>query len=252
MGGCSVAGCDSNTGAGSGVECREENCQRKCTNIKAFRAHYGKHHMEHQNVPPVFAHENDHIDEEHDEILQNPDSPPNFNETFEIVQDINIQHFLLEQPSLSDDLGSQSYSDACSPPQTRSPSPQLDTGDESVFVNCRARLTADPDIHFTMLDFSDCNIQHTPEVEAMIHELSADIGIERQAPLEWVVAHWWLARAKFNMWVEFLNLDHPGLRVRKKILQGLFSGVRTTDYCNTILNCAYQGVATELVARNAN
>ncbi|CAH0384066.1 unnamed protein product [Bemisia tabaci] len=42
--------------------------------------------------------------------------------------------------------------------------------------------------------------------------------------------------------------DRPGQTVDKRITQGLFSGVRTTDYCNTILNSAYEGVASEIVA----
>lgn len=106
----------------------------------------------------------------------------------------------------------------------------------------RAQLTADPRIHCTMLDFADFNRHHTPEAQATIFTALAERGEEVGAARDWVKANRWVARSKYQMWAHYPGLgDAP-------VLQGMFSGTRSTDLINTILNLAYFRVASKSVA----
>lgn len=107
----------------------------------------------------------------------------------------------------------------------------------------RAKLSGRADIHCTMLDWADFNIHHTPLVQSMLFGIIADVGAKRGAHKDWVRANLWVARAKMNMTCLFPDDPFPA-----KITQGMFSGTRSTDLINTILNLAYYGVAKRYVA----
>ncbi|QVT76732.1 RdRp [Bemisia tabaci toti-like virus 1] len=102
--------------------------------------------------------------------------------------------------------------------------------------------------HLTMLDFANFNIQHSPRSQAVLHEVCHRLGPEHHAPIDWLQAHLWLAKSKYNMWVELPGTDGSTQRTRVRVVQGLFSGTKTTDLTNTALNWCYVRVAKQLVA----
>lgn len=106
----------------------------------------------------------------------------------------------------------------------------------------RAELTSDPLTHCTMLDFADFNRHHTPKAQALIFEQLADLGREVGACKDWIHANKWVARAKYNMTARFPNIDRP-----LPVHQGMFSGTKSTDFINTVLNLAYFEAANEFV-----
>lgn len=106
----------------------------------------------------------------------------------------------------------------------------------------RALLTSDPDLECTMLDYADFNRQHTPEAQALVFTCFADAGRKRGFPEDWVRSNLWVAAAKHNM--QFRLPHDPRLY---HVVQGMFSGTRSTDLINTVLNIAYFRVATKLV-----
>lgn len=106
----------------------------------------------------------------------------------------------------------------------------------------RAFITADDDQECTMLDYADFNIQHTPLAQKMIFEEFARVGRMRSFHIDWINANQWVADAKDNQRVKF-----PHLEGVYKVEQGMFSGTRSTDLINTILNLAYFNVAVSQV-----
>lgn len=114
----------------------------------------------------------------------------------------------------------------------------------------RAKLTADQDVHCMMMDYADFNIQHSPEAMATIFHTLADMGVERGATNDWVVANRWVGDSKYNMRCRFPRTDPTGKKYATilPVFQGMFSGTRSTDLINTILNLAYFKVAQKFVA----
>lgn len=102
----------------------------------------------------------------------------------------------------------------------------------------RALLTGDPSLECTMLDYADFNRHHTPEAQAAIFKAFAEIGSRVGAPADWVQANKWVAEAKRNASSFF-----PGESKPRRVMQGMFSGTRSTDLINTLLNLAYFNVA---------
>jgi hypothetical protein len=113
----------------------------------------------------------------------------------------------------------------------------------------RARISGDPTQHLTMLDYSDFNIQHTPEAQAILYEVCAAIGKSRAAHNDWVAAHTWLAQSKYRVTCTFPVLGADGKPVKLVLCQGMFSGTRSTDLINTICNLIYFRIANQLVYR---
>lgn len=107
----------------------------------------------------------------------------------------------------------------------------------------RTRITQDSAQHCTMLDFADFNRHHTPRAQAIIFESLAERGEEIGASRDWIRANKWTARSKDNMWATFAELG------QFKVNQGMFSGTRSTDLINTILNLAYFKVAQDFVSQ---
>lgn len=105
----------------------------------------------------------------------------------------------------------------------------------------RADLTARAGIEMTMLDYADFNRHHSPEHQAAVFTALAAWGRKNGASADWVKANEWVAASKFNMKCRF-----PDKQVRA-VKQGMFSGTRSTDLINTILNLCYFQVAADLV-----
>lgn len=102
----------------------------------------------------------------------------------------------------------------------------------------RANLTTDGKIQCDMIDFADFNRHHTPRAQALLFEVFADLGRSVGASNDWVMANTWIARSKSNMFVRF-----PHSPQLYKVDQGMFSGTRSTDLINTLLNLAYFNIA---------
>lgn len=113
----------------------------------------------------------------------------------------------------------------------------------------RARISGDSTHHLTMLDYSDFNIQHTPEAQSILYEVCADIGESRGAPTDWIWAHRWLAKSKYNMQVTFPHLPPPDNQNTYHVKQGMFSGTRSTDLINTLSNLVYYRIAKKLAIK---
>lgn len=106
----------------------------------------------------------------------------------------------------------------------------------------RAFITELSEYECTMFDYADFNRQHTPEAQAMIFEVFAELGSQKGYHTDWVEANHWVARAKHNM-----SFTLPGTNTVYRVKQGMFSGTRSTDLINTILNIAYFNVAKKYV-----
>lgn len=106
----------------------------------------------------------------------------------------------------------------------------------------RALITSSRDQHCSMLDYADFNRHHTPEAQAMIFEVLDELGGEVGACADWRHANRWVAKAKYNMTARI-----PGYNGDQKVKQGMFSGTKSTDLINTILNLAYFKVANNYV-----
>ncbi|QIJ56903.1 RNA-directed RNA polymerase, partial [Scaphoideus titanus toti-like virus 1] len=109
--------------------------------------------------------------------------------------------------------------------------------------NYRAIITANPDVECSMLDYADFNRHHSPEAQALIFDAFATVGAKKGAHPDWVRANNWVAKAKYRMFVQFPHIGQP-----TKVVQGMFSGTRSTDLINTLLNLAYFSVARDWIA----
>lgn len=107
----------------------------------------------------------------------------------------------------------------------------------------RAGLTRDRLTECTMLDYADFNRHHTPRAQAMIFDVFAVLGQRVGACADWIMANKWVAKAKYHMYSLF-----PGETKERKIYQGMFSGTRSTDLINTLLNLAYFRVASKALS----
>ncbi|UHK03282.1 MAG: RNA-dependent RNA polymerase [Hangzhou nephotettix cincticeps totivirus 1] len=108
----------------------------------------------------------------------------------------------------------------------------------------RAAITSDANVECTMLDYADFNRHHTPQAQEIIFQVLADLGESVGACTDWIAANRWVASAKRRMAVIF-----PDSRHKEKVFQGMFSGTRSTDLINTILNLAYFRIADNHVRR---
>lgn len=98
----------------------------------------------------------------------------------------------------------------------------------------------------TMIDYADFNYQHTLEAQSLVFEVLADY-LERMGHHEDKVrACKWIAKAMLNQKCQFPKPGSP----MKRIVQGMFSGCRGTNFINTILNTAYFRLAKKWVEDN--
>lgn len=127
----------------------------------------------------------------------------------------------------------------------------IDTGlhglDEVASLTLRVKLfkAAMKRIHGTMIDYADFNYQHTLQAQSLVFEVLAERLEEIGAESDVIKAAHWCAKALLNQWVRF-----PGKKGYTKVTQGLFSGVRGTNFINTLLNLAYYLLACIEVEEN--
>nr|QHA33714.1 RdRp [Murri virus] len=96
-------------------------------------------------------------------------------------------------------------------------------------------------VECTMLDYADFNYQHTLEAQELLYRTVAEcVAIIGNADLN--KAAEWVRAAQLNQIVKF-----PNEEAWQRSTQGMFSGVRSTDFTNTLLNLAYFRVAIRLV-----
>lgn len=98
-------------------------------------------------------------------------------------------------------------------------------------------------VECTMLDYADFNYQHTLEAQFILFDEIYRAILVNVPNLDAAKAAKWVAEAQLNQWVKFPN-DTSWHRVT----QGMFSGVRTTNFTNTALNYCYFMAASEMVA----
>lgn len=116
---------------------------------------------------------------------------------------------------------------------------------QSQLEHHRAMLTGDRKQHCSMLDYADFNRHHTPQAQSIIFEELADLGREVGACSDWQYANTWVAKAKYHMTTKM-----PSYKGMLKVVQGMFSGTKSTDLINTILNLAYFQVANEFIEKH--
>lgn len=117
--------------------------------------------------------------------------------------------------------------------------------EQARFEAIRAHITSDSTMECSMLDYADFNRHHTPEAQALIFEVFAYLGELRGARREWIHANRWVAKAKRNMQVIFPDSTKP-----VRVVQGMFSGTRSTDLINTLLNLAYFRIAQKYLSES--
>nr|QUS52818.1 RNA-directed RNA polymerase [Mute swan feces associated toti-like virus 2] len=116
--------------------------------------------------------------------------------------------------------------------------------DEMAGMRRRLKIVSDPYSETTMVDYADFNFQHTPRAQAEVFYALLDIFREsHEDAADLLKATEWCGKALENQWSRF-----PHCKGEIKINQGLFSGVRGTNFINTLLNVAYFNVANRLVA----
>ncbi|GAB0089599.1 hypothetical protein DMENIID0001_041690 [Sergentomyia squamirostris] len=108
------------------------------------------------------------------------------------------------------------------------------TGIEEVAdIGIRLDAASKDDVECTMLDYADFNYQHTLEAQELLFRVTANKLRRFENPDLNKVAEWCRA-AQLNQKVRF-----PADEQWYQITQGMFSGVRSTDFTNTLLNYAY-------------
>ncbi|UUV42321.1 MAG: putative RNA dependent RNA polymerase [Palkane totivirus] len=108
------------------------------------------------------------------------------------------------------------------------------------------RITAmRPGVECSMIDYADFNYQHTLEAQASVFEAVAELFEMVNAHPDKAKAARWTAAALLNQWCKF-----PRSKEAVRIVQGMFSGCRATNFLNTILNDAYLEIAKDWVSEN--
>ncbi|QJD26158.1 polymerase [Schistocephalus solidus toti-like virus 2] len=116
--------------------------------------------------------------------------------------------------------------------------PGIDAGlhgaSEIAGIGKRLKEVTDDGVECTMLDYADFNYQHTLSAQHSLYDAIAS-RIEFLYPgSDQARAARWLAFAQLSQYVKF-----PGSTEYEKVTQGMFSGVRSTNFTNTLLNWAY-------------
>lgn len=99
----------------------------------------------------------------------------------------------------------------------------------------------------TMLDYADFNLQHSTEIQSQVFAAMAAILKDNSAHPDAIRACLWCRDALLNSWCKFPNDDR-----NYRVVQGLFSGVRATNFLNTILNVVYFRHASRWVHQTLN
>lgn len=109
----------------------------------------------------------------------------------------------------------------------------------------RQKVASTQGTECSMFDYADFNYQHTLEAQSLVFEVLGDLFDEAGAHVDKVRCCRWLEKAFLNQWCRF-----PGRQDYIRIVQGMFSGCRGTNFINTSLNEAYFLLACDWVFEN--
>nr|UUV42503.1 MAG: RNA dependent RNA polymerase [Hanko totivirus 6] len=114
-----------------------------------------------------------------------------------------------------------------------------------VLTSIRKRMTIamTPGTECSMIDYADFNYQHTLKAQSLVFEALTKLFTEARAHPDKIKAAKWTADALMNQWCRF-----PGDKGDVRIVQGMFSGCRATNFINTVLNNAYFELTRRWVA----
>lgn len=93
-----------------------------------------------------------------------------------------------------------------------------------------------------MLDYDDFNFQHTRKIQSAVFKALGKVLVRYGAHEDVIKACKWCELAFMDMRCRF-----PGDKESVQVIQGLFSGVRGTNFINTILNVAYYRASRTIV-----
>merc|ERR1719334_1387730 len=115
--------------------------------------------------------------------------------------------------------------------------------DEMAAVARRLWWSRRPGLETTMTDYADFNLQHSLEAQSLV--FTGILTIAETLPFhpDFYKALRWCEKAFLNQWVHF---PHP-INKTYRSCQGLFSGVRATNFINTLLNLVYFEIVREQV-----
>lgn len=99
----------------------------------------------------------------------------------------------------------------------------------------RLHAVQEPGVEGTMIDYTDFNYQHTLEAQATVFEALGTLYEFHQYHPDLIRACEWTRRSFLNQHLKIPALG-PGYT---KVTQGMFSGVRPTNFINTVLNVSY-------------
>jgi hypothetical protein len=100
---------------------------------------------------------------------------------------------------------------------------------------------SDTDSEMTMLDYADFNIHHSLLAQKEIFLTIVELATQKDKPADYIKAAQWTADAYDDSTTRF-----PGEVDYRKIVRGMFSGSRATNFINTIMNLAYFQLAQEI------
>lgn len=115
--------------------------------------------------------------------------------------------------------------------------------DEIQCIRRKAATTSSGNTECTMVDYADFNKQHTLQAQQAVFAALLDRMVEIGAHPDAIRSAQWCVEAHGNQWCAFPASapDTPDQR----IVQGMFSGNRATNFLNTLLNLAYYRVASK-------
>lgn len=106
---------------------------------------------------------------------------------------------------------------------------------EVLSIAKRRQLVNKGKMECSMIDYTDFNIQHTLEAQSIVFEaIGMVLSRDKHTPIDVLTACEWCRRACLNQKCKF-----PGDTNYVEIKQGLFSGMRGTNFVNTLLNVCY-------------
>lgn len=111
----------------------------------------------------------------------------------------------------------------------------------------RMKAVAVPGVHTTMVDYADFNLQHTLDAQYMMFDVIQESMTKYNYHPDMILAAEWAKNAMLNQWVKF-----PYDKEYKRVIQGMFSGIRTTNLMNTVLNKAYYMTIDKIVQEEMN
>lgn len=108
-------------------------------------------------------------------------------------------------------------------------------------IGRRLGVVGTDSIECSMLDYADFNYQHTLEVQFMLFDVVLG-AVSRYGNADLTKAATWVRDAQLNQ-----SFTVPNDSSEHQVTQGMFSGVRSTDFMNTILNLGYFRAAQTMV-----